>query len=98
MKGRGNGYVLTVGGKRLYVAGDTSCTPEMLALKNIDVAFLPMNVPYTMSPSEAAECARAFKPRIVYPYHYFESDPKVFESAVKDIGIEVRLRDWYLRQ
>ena len=98
VKGRGNGYILTVGGKRLYVAGDTSCTPEMLALKNIDVAFLPMNVPYTMSPSEAAECARAFKPRIVYPYHYFESDPKVFESAVKDIGIEVRLRDWYLRQ
>ena len=52
----------------------------MMALKNIDMAFLPMNVPYTMSPSEAAECARAFKPRIVYPYHYFESDPKVFAA------------------
>lgn len=95
-KGRGNGYVLTIGGKRLYVAGDTACTPEMMALKDIDVAFLPMNLPYTMSPSEAAECAKGFRPRIVYPYHYFESDPKVFESALKGTGIEVRLRDWYV--
>jgi L-ascorbate metabolism protein UlaG (beta-lactamase superfamily) len=92
-KGRGNGYILTLGGKRLYVAGDTACTPEMIALKNIDVAFLPMNLPYTQSPSEAAECAKGFRPRVVYPYHYFESDPRVFESALKDTGIEVRLRD-----
>ncbi len=95
-KGRGNGYILTVGGKRLYVAGDTGCTAEMQILKNIDVAFLPMNLPYTMSPSEAAECAKAFRPRIVYPYHYFESDLKVFEAALQGTGIEVRLRDWYL--
>jgi L-ascorbate metabolism protein UlaG (beta-lactamase superfamily) len=94
-KGRGNGYIVTIGGKRLYFAGDTACTPEMKALKNIDVAFLPMNLPFTMPPSDAAECAKAFKPRIVYPYHYFESDPKEFESALKGSGIEVRIRDWY---
>ena len=95
-KGRGNGYVVTVGGKRIYVAGDTSCTPEMRALKDIDVAFLPMNLPFTMPPSEAAECAKAFKPKIVYPYHYFDSDPKAFEAALEGTGIEVRLRDWYM--
>lgn len=94
-RGRGNGYILTVAGKRLYVAGDTACTPEMMGLTNIDVAFLPMNLPYTMSPVEAAECARAFRPAIVYPYHYFESDPGLFEEALKGSGIEVRLRDWY---
>jgi L-ascorbate metabolism protein UlaG (beta-lactamase superfamily) len=95
-KGRGNGYVVTVGGKRIYIAGDTACTPEMRALKNIDVAFLPMNLPFTMPPAEAAECAKAMKPRIVYPYHYFDSDPKAFEAALAGTGIEVRLRDWYL--
>jgi L-ascorbate metabolism protein UlaG (beta-lactamase superfamily) len=95
-KGRGNGYVLTVGGRRLYVAGDTDCTPEMMKLKNIDVAFVPMNLPYTMSPAQAADCVRVMKPKIVYPYHYFESDPRVFESALKGTGIEVRIRDWYV--
>jgi L-ascorbate metabolism protein UlaG (beta-lactamase superfamily) len=94
-KGRGNGYVLTIGGKRIYVAGDTSCTPEMRALKNIEVAFLPMNLPYTMSPAEAADCAKAFRPKTVYPYHYAGSDVNVFDAALKDSGIEVRLRDWY---
>jgi len=72
--------------------------PEMMALKNIDVAFLPMNLPYTMAASEAAECAKRFKPTIVYPYHYFDSDPRLFESALKGSGIEVRLRDWYVRR
>jgi len=62
-KGRGNGYLLTVGGKRIYIAGDTACTPEMKALEGIDVAFVPMNLPYTMPPAEAAECVRAFQPR-----------------------------------
>jgi len=95
-KGRGNGYVLTLGGKRLYIAGDTACTPEMKALKNIDLAFLPMNLPFTMSPAEAAECARAFKPAIVYPYHYFGEDRNVFVAALKGSGIDVRLRDWYV--
>lgn len=95
-KGRGNGYVVTIGGKRLYFAGDTECIPEMKALQNIDVAFLPMNLPYTMTPAEAAECAKAFKPKIVYPYHYRGQDPKVFEAALAGSGIDVRLRDWYI--
>jgi len=69
-KGRGNGYIVTLGGKRVYFAGDTECTPEMKALKNIDVVFIPMNLPYTMPPSEAAECVKAFKPKIAIPYHY----------------------------
>jgi L-ascorbate metabolism protein UlaG (beta-lactamase superfamily) len=96
-KGRGNGYVVTIGGTRIYVAGDTACTAEMRDLQNIDVAFVPMNLPYTMSPAEAAECVRAFKPKVVYPYHSFESDLAVFETALKGSGIEVRLRDWYAR-
>jgi L-ascorbate metabolism protein UlaG (beta-lactamase superfamily) len=95
-KGRGNGYVVTLGGKRIYFAGDSACTPEMRALKNIDMAFLPMNLPATMSPAEAADCAKAFKPNVVYPYHYFGSDVKEFESALIAAGIEVRLRDWYM--
>ena len=82
-KGRGNGYVLTLGGKRIYIAGDTEGVPEMRALKNIDVAFIPMNLPYTMPPAEAADAVKAFKPKIVYPYHYRGSDLKVFEDALK---------------
>ena len=94
-KGEGVGYVLSYGGKRFYFAGDTEGVPEMTALKNIDVAFLPMNLPYTMTPEEAAEAVRAFKPRIVYPYHYRGADLKVFEKALAGSGVEVRLRDWY---
>jgi len=94
-KGRGNGYVLTYGGKRFYIAGDTEGTPEMRALKNIDVAFIPMNLPYTMPPEEAADAVRAFHPKIVYPYHYKGSDLKVFENALQGSGIDVRIRDWY---
>lgn len=95
-KGRGNGYVLTLGGKRVYIAGDTECTPEMKALKNIDIAFLPMNLPYTMTPAEAAECVKAFRPKVVYPYHYMGQDPQTFADALKnEKGIEVRLRQWY---
>jgi L-ascorbate metabolism protein UlaG (beta-lactamase superfamily) len=95
-KGRGNGYVLTLGGKRVYISGDTECIPEMKALKSIDVAFVCMNLPYTMTPQEAAECVRAFKPRIVYPYHYRDSDLNAFTNALKsEKGIEVRLRKWY---
>ena len=95
-KGRGNGYILTLGGKRIYIAGDTECTPEMKALKNIDVAFLPMNLPYTMTPAEAAECVKAFEPAIVYPYHYRGQDLQQFAAALKDTpGVEVRIREWY---
>jgi L-ascorbate metabolism protein UlaG (beta-lactamase superfamily) len=69
-KGRGNGYIITLGGKRLYFMGDTECTPEAKAAKDIDVAFVPMNMPQTMTPGDAAECIKVFQPKIVYPYHY----------------------------
>ena len=95
-KGRGNGYVLTLGGKRVYISGDTACIPEMKVLTGIDIAFVAMNLPYTMPPEEAAECVAAFKPKIVYPYHYRGSDLSVFTRALEaDPDIEVRLRDWY---
>jgi L-ascorbate metabolism protein UlaG (beta-lactamase superfamily) len=93
-KGRGDGYVLTLGGKRIYIAGDTEATPEMLALKNIDVAFLPMNLPYTMTEEQAAAAVKAFKPKVVYPYHYRGSDTQKFKDRVGGAA-EVRLVDWY---
>jgi L-ascorbate metabolism protein UlaG (beta-lactamase superfamily) len=94
-KGRGNGYVVTYGGLRIYIAGDTEGVPEMRALKNIDVAFIPMNLPYTMPPEEAADAVKAFHPKVVYPYHYQGSDLKVFETALAGSGIDVRIRNWY---
>ncbi len=98
-KGRGNGYIVTLGGKRFYVAGDTSCTPEIKALKDIDVAFMPMNLPFTMSAADAIQCAQAFKPKVAYPYHYYgpemQDAPFVFAKALSKSGIEVRRRDWY---
>ena len=94
-KGRGNGYVLTLGGKRFYFSGDTEGVPEMRNLKNIDVAFVTMNLPYTMPPAEAAEAVKAFKPKIVYPYHYRGSKVEDFTEALKGQPIEVRVRDWY---
>ncbi len=95
-KGRGNGYVVTLGGKRIYLSGDTEDIPEMRALKDIDVAFVCMNLPYTMTVEQAAQAVRAFKPRVVYPYHYRGSDINKFKELVgTDAGIDVRLRDWY---
>lgn len=94
-KGRGNGYVLTWGGFRLYIAGDTEVTPEMRALKNIDAALICMNLPYTMPPEEAAEAVKAFRPKVAIPYHYRGSDLGVFEKALAGSGIEVRILDWY---
>jgi L-ascorbate metabolism protein UlaG (beta-lactamase superfamily) len=92
-KGEGNGYVLTIGHTRIYIAGDTENTPEMEALKNIDVAFLPMNLPYTMTPEMVAEAAKAFKPKILYPYHYSQTEPGTLLPLLKDTkGIEVRIR------
>ena len=96
-KGRGNGYVVTYGGKRFYFSGDTEGTPEMKALRNIDVAFVCMNLPYTMSPEAAAEAVRAFHPAVVYPYHYSQSDLTVFAKALAGTGIDVRVREWYPR-
>jgi len=94
-KGDGNGYVLTFAGQRCYIAGDTSAIPEMAALKNITVAFLPMNVPYTMTPEEVAAAARSFSPKILYPYHDRGSDTAALVKLLEGSGIEVRVRDWY---
>lgn len=94
-RGRGNGYVLTYGGKRFYFAGDTEGTPEMRALRDIDVAFIPMNLPYTMTPDEAADAVKAFHPRVAIPYHYHGQDIQKFADDLKGTGIEVRLLDWY---
>ena len=94
-EGDGNGYVLTFGGKRFYIAGDTENIPEMTALKDIEAAFLPVNLPFTMTPEEAAAAARIIKPRYVYPYHSRGSDLSVLSKALEGSGIEVRLRDWY---
>lgn len=94
-KGRGNGYVLTYGGKRFYFSGDTEGIPEMRALKNIDVAFICMNLPYTMTPEEAADAVKAFHPKVAIPYHYKGQDTAVFKKALDGTGIDVRLLDWY---
>jgi len=92
-KGEGNGYVLTFGDKRVYVAGDTENIPEMKNLKAIDVAFLPMNLPYTMTPEMTADAARTVKPKILYPYHYGETDTSKLVNLLKDArDIEVRIR------
>jgi L-ascorbate metabolism protein UlaG (beta-lactamase superfamily) len=91
-KGDGNGYILNLGDTRVYVAGDTENTPEMKSLQNIAVAFLPMNLPYTMTPEMVADAVRAFRPRILYPYHFGKTDtPKIVE-LLKGEDIEVRLR------
>lgn len=93
-KGEGNGYILTLGDKRVYVAGDTENTPEMKALKNIDVAFLPMNLPYTMTPKMVADAARAFKPKILYPYHYGNTETSQLIELLKNSpDIDVRIRN-----
>ena len=93
-KGRGNGYVLTLADTRVYISGDTEDIPEMRNLENIDVAFVCFNLPYTMTESQAADAVNAFRPDIVYPYHYRGSDLALFTSLVDD-GIEVRLGEWY---
>jgi L-ascorbate metabolism protein UlaG (beta-lactamase superfamily) len=93
-KGNGNGYIVTFGNKRIYVAGDTENTPEMKALTGIDVAFLPMNLPYTMTPEMVADAAKAFRPKILYPYHYGDTDTSVLVNLLKgEKGIDVRIRD-----
>ncbi len=92
-KGEGCGFVLTFQDTKVYVAGDTENIPEMKALKDITVAFLPMNLPYTMTPEQVADAARAFRPKILYPYHFGETDPARLQALLKDeAGIEVRIR------
>ncbi|MCL4484387.1 MAG: MBL fold metallo-hydrolase [Bacteroidetes bacterium] len=92
-KGNGNGYVISFGGKRIYVAGDTENIPEMADLKNIDIAFLPMNLPYTMTPQMTADAARSFMPKILYPYHMGDTNPQLLVDLLKGSNIEVRVRN-----
>lgn len=92
-KGSGNGYIITFGDKRFYIAGDTENTPEMKTLKNIEVAFLPMNLPYTMTPAMVADAARAFKPVILYPYHYGDTNTEDLIKLLKDTDIIVKIRN-----
>jgi L-ascorbate metabolism protein UlaG (beta-lactamase superfamily) len=93
-EGSGNGYVLNLGGKRLYFAGDTEETAELKVLSNIDVAFLPMNLPFTQTPEAAAQWVKDFKPKIVYPYHFSNDDLTAFVTSVGSTS-EVRIRKWY---
>jgi L-ascorbate metabolism protein UlaG (beta-lactamase superfamily) len=93
-KGSGNGYVVSIGGLRIYIAGDTENIPEMSNLGTIDCAFLPMNLPYTMTPEMVAEAAKRIKPRILYPYHFGNTDTGKLVELLKDVSnIEVRIRD-----
>jgi L-ascorbate metabolism protein UlaG (beta-lactamase superfamily) len=92
-KGAGNGYIMTFGDKRVYVAGDTESIPEMEGFKNIDIAFIPMNLPYTMTPGMTAAAAKMIQPKILYPYHYGSTDPSLLTTLLQDQkGIEVRIR------
>lgn len=93
-RGRGNGYIVTLGGVRVYLSGDTEDIPEMRALSDIDVAFVCFNLPYTMTEAQAASAVRAFRPEVVYPYHFRGSDVEAFAEQVGDAS-EVRIRDWY---
>jgi L-ascorbate metabolism protein UlaG (beta-lactamase superfamily) len=93
VKGEGNGYVLTCGDKQIYIAGDTENIPEMKALKQIDCAFLPMNLPYTMTPEMVADAANAFRPAVLYPYHYGNTDISRLVALLRDSrDIKVRIR------
>jgi len=94
-KGEHNGYILTFGDTRIYIAGDTENTPEMKALQDIDVAFLPMNLPFTMTPEMVADAALAFKPKALYPYHTGQMDeerPAKLAELLKESGIDLRIR------
>jgi L-ascorbate metabolism protein UlaG (beta-lactamase superfamily) len=92
-KGEGNGYVITFANKRIYIAGDTEDIPEMTNLKNIDVAFLPMNLPYTMTPEMVAHAASMFNPVVLYPYHFGDTNTKLLLPLVDSGKTEVRIRD-----
>jgi len=92
-KGEGNGYIITFGDKKVLVAGDTENIPEIKALKNIDIAFLPMNLPYTMTPEMVADAAKAFRPKVLYPYHYGKTDTSILVKLLKgEKDIEVRIK------
>ena len=93
-KGRDNGYVLTLDGLRVYIAGDTEDIPEMASLKDIDVAFLPCNQPYTMTPEQVAKAAKTIKPKVLFPYHYSETPVKRVSELLSGTSIDVRIRNY----
>ena len=93
-KGRDNGYILTIDGLRIYIAGDTEDIPEMSAIKDIDIAFLPCNQPYTMTTEQLVRAARTIKPKVVFPYHYGQTDVSGIPSQLKADGIDVKIRHY----
>ena len=93
-KGRDNGYILTIDGLRIYIAGDTEDIPEMQGIKDIDIAFMPCNQPYTMTAEQLVKAARTVKPKVLFPYHYGQTDVKGTPSLLKDDGIDVRIRHY----
>jgi L-ascorbate metabolism protein UlaG (beta-lactamase superfamily) len=95
-KGIGNGYVITFADKKIYIAGDTENVPEMKELKEIDIAFLPMNLPYTMTPEMVADAVKAFKPAILYPYHFGSTDTGELLKLLQDVkDVDVRIRNMH---
>ena len=93
-KGRDNGYILTIDGLRIYIAGDTEDIPEMATIKDIDVAFLPCNQPFTMTTEQLVKAAKTVKPKVVFPYHYGQTDVSVISAQLQEEGIEVRIRHY----
>ena len=89
-KGRDNGYILTIDGLRIYIAGDTEDIPEMSRVKNIDIAFLPCNQPYTMTPDQLVRAAKIIKPKVLFPYHYGQTDLSTIPVQLKDIDVRIR--------
>ena len=93
-KGRDNGYILTIDGLRIYIAGDTEDIPEMADIKDIDIAFMPCNQPYTMTPEQLIKAAKTVKPKVLFPYHYGQTDVSSIPSELKGYGIDVRIRHY----
>ena len=93
-KGRDNGYILTLDGLRIYIAGDTEDIPEMEGIKDIDIAFLPCNQPYTMTPEQLLRAAKVIKPKVLFPYHYGQTDVSIIPRKLEGEGIDVRIRHY----
>lgn len=93
-KGRDNGYILTIDGLRIYIAGDTEDIPEMSQIKDIDIAFLPCNQPYTMTPEQLVRAAKVIKPKVLFPYHYGQTDLSSIPAQLEGTGIDVRIRHY----
>ena len=93
-KGRDNGYILTLDGLRVYIAGDTEDIPEMANIKDIDIAFLPCNQPFTMTPEQLLRAAKVLKPRVLFPYHYGQTDVSTIPQLLQGEGIEVKIRHY----